>query len=30
MEGAFLQCVNNNYSKFEYKEELQITQTRHP
>ena len=33
MGGAYLQCVNNHYAKFENKEmkqlELQITQNRH-
>ena len=32
--GAYLQCVNNHYAKFGYKEiktdDLQITQTRYP
>ena len=34
IDGAYLQCVNNPYTKFEYKGmrllESQITQTRHP
>ena len=34
MKCAHLQCMNNDYAKFEYKGmkllELQITQTRHP
>ena len=34
MESARLQCINNQYVKYDLKEwillELQITQTRHP